>query len=255
MYFPAPPRPARPAATGGRRPRHGAVLKLAELATWPVPAVTIVTETPRYGTATAWGRLHQRLETRRPSKSLTLRKAEAVLKAAEQGSPRMRAYIVVSLLTGARTEEMRALHWYDIDLVGQPDADPPVPPHLVLVRSLRAGGDTKTCKSRADVYLHLPGHRDPDGKPMGARNVQRDFRKVMDAAGLVGRDWTPRELRQSFVSLLSDERVPLEVISRLFGHRSTTVTETVYRKQLRPVIEGGVDATDRIFPPSANSGP
>ena len=45
----------------------------------------------------------------RPSKSLTLRQAEAVLKAAEQGSPRMRAYIVVSLLTGARTEEMRAL--------------------------------------------------------------------------------------------------------------------------------------------------
>ena len=56
----------------------------------------------------------------RPSKSLTLRQAEAVLKAAEQGSPRMRAYIVVSLLTGARTEEMRALRWCDVDLAGQP---------------------------------------------------------------------------------------------------------------------------------------
>jgi hypothetical protein len=66
MYFPAPPRPARPAGTGGRRPRHGTVLKLSEPATWPVPAVTTVTETTRYGTATAtaWGRLHQRLETR-----------------------------------------------------------------------------------------------------------------------------------------------------------------------------------------------
>jgi hypothetical protein len=58
-----------------------------------------------------------------------------------------------------------------------------------------------------------------------------------------------------FVSLLSDERVPLEVISRLVGHRSTTVTETVYRKQLRPVIEGGADTMDRIFPPAADSGP
>jgi site-specific recombinase XerD len=86
------------------------------------------------------------------------------------------------------------------------------------------------------------------GKPMGARNVQRDFRKVMNTAGLVGKEWTPRELRQSFVSLLSDERVPLEVISRLVGHRSTIVTETVYRKQLRPVIEGGADVMDRIFP-------
>jgi hypothetical protein len=43
--------------------------------------------------------------------------------------------------------------------------------------------------------------------------------------------------------------------SDLVGHRSTTVTETVYRKQLRPVIEGGVDAMDRIFPPPANPGP
>jgi len=50
------------------------------------------------------------------------------------------------------------------------------------------------------------------------------------------------------VSLLSDERVPLEVISRLVGHRSTTVTETVYRKQFRPVIEDAATAMDRIFP-------
>jgi hypothetical protein len=41
---------------------------------------------------------------------------------------------------------------------------------------------------------------------------------------------------QSFVSLLSDAKVPVEVISRLVGHRSTVVTETVYRKQLRPMI-------------------
>jgi integrase len=49
-------------------------------------------------------------------------------------------------------------------------------------------------------------------------------------------------------TLLSDARVPIEVISRLVGHRSTAVTETVYRKQLRPVIEGGSDVMDRMFP-------
>ena len=54
---------------------------------------------------------------------------------------------------------------------------------------------------------------------MGARNVQRDFRKVMNTAGLIGKEWTPREWRQSFVSLLSDERVPLEATSRLVGDR------------------------------------
>jgi len=66
MHFPAPPRPARPAGTGGRPPRHGPALKLSDPQTWPGPAVATVTGTTRYGTATAmaWGRLHQRLASR-----------------------------------------------------------------------------------------------------------------------------------------------------------------------------------------------
>ena len=43
----------------------------------------------------------------RPSKSLTLDQAKALLAAAERTS--MYGYIAVSLLTGARTEELRAL--------------------------------------------------------------------------------------------------------------------------------------------------
>ena len=66
MHFPAPPLPARPASTGGRRPRHGHKLELDEPQTWPDPAVTTRTDTTRYGTADAmaWGRLHQRLAHR-----------------------------------------------------------------------------------------------------------------------------------------------------------------------------------------------
>src|SRR5260370_28290207 len=69
MYFPAPPRPARPAGTGGRPPRHGTALKLSGPQTWPVPAVTTSTQTTRYGPAPAmaWGRLHQQLASRRRS--------------------------------------------------------------------------------------------------------------------------------------------------------------------------------------------
>jgi hypothetical protein len=43
----------------------------------------------------------------RPSKSLNIEQAEALLKAAQDSS--MHAYIVLSLLVGARTEELRAL--------------------------------------------------------------------------------------------------------------------------------------------------
>jgi len=44
----------------------------------------------------------------RPSKSLTHEQAERLLRAACD-NPAMNAYVVVSLLTGARTEELRAL--------------------------------------------------------------------------------------------------------------------------------------------------
>jgi hypothetical protein len=43
----------------------------------------------------------------RPSKSLTLDQAVALLEAAEDGS--LYAYVTVSLMVGARTEELRAL--------------------------------------------------------------------------------------------------------------------------------------------------
>jgi len=49
------------------------------------------------------------------------------------------------------------------------------------------------------------------------------------------------------VSLLSDSGVPLEEISRLVGHSGTSVTELVYRHQIRPVIQTGATAMDALF--------
>ncbi|MGW1493874.1 tyrosine-type recombinase/integrase [Streptomyces sp. NPDC002402] len=60
-------------------------------------------------------------------------------------------------------------------------------------------------------------------------------------------EWTPRELRHSFVSLLSDHGIPLEVIARVVGHSGSRTTEAVYRKQIRPVITQGAEAMDAIF--------
>ena len=85
------------------------------------------------------------------------------------------------------------------------------------------------------------------GTELDGANVRHAFRKVTAAAGLNPADWTPRELRHSFVSLFSDSGVPLEEISRLVGHSGTAVTEEVYRKQIRPVIQTGAVAMDGIF--------
>ena len=203
----------------------------------------------------------------RPSKSLTYDQAAVLLDAAEGRS--LHAYIVVSLLTGARTEELRALTWSPVDL----DATPPV---IMVWRSVRAGGDTKTRKSRRTLELAqrcadaLRLHRDfqdqlrkragdrwhdndlvfasRKGTTLYAGNVRRSFRLVLAAAGLDSADWTPRELRHSFVSLMSDAGVPIEKIARLVGHTGTTTTETVYRKQIRPVVAGGAEVMDSLFP-------
>ncbi|MER5647662.1 site-specific integrase [Streptosporangium sp. NPDC002524] len=64
------------------------------------------------------------------------------------------------------------------------------------------------------------------GTPMSAGNVRRDVRKIIEKAGVRGTDWTSREMRHSFVSLLSDSGVPIEDISRLIDRRNTVVTET-----------------------------
>lgn len=202
----------------------------------------------------------------RPSKSLTFGQAAALLTAAE-GTP-MHAYIVVSLLTGARTEELRALTWPHVRL----EADPPF---IEVWHSVRAKGETKTRKSRRSLELPqlcvdvLGLHhqlqdkirsdmsatwRNNDlvfcthfGTPLDAANVRRSFRKVVGTAGLDPAAWTPRELRHSFVSLLSDAGVPTEKIAQLVGHSSTTTTERVYRHQIRPVVQGGAQVMDNLF--------
>jgi integrase len=208
----------------------------------------------------------------RPSKSLTLDQAMALMAAAE-GSP-LGAYVVLCLLTGIRAEEARALTWEHVDLDGDPAVVPPVPPHVAVWRSVRAHGDTKTEKSKRTLRLperavaalreHMARQAEHQliagdlwqehdlvfsssvGTPLDAANVRRAFKKITTAAGL-GNNWKPLELRTSFVSLMSDSGVPVEEIARLVGHTSTRTTEVVYRRELRPVITTGAEVMDKIF--------
>jgi site-specific recombinase XerD len=55
------------------------------------------------------------------------------------------------------------------------------------------------------------------GGALDAANVRREFKAACRAAR-IGEHWTPRELRHSFVSLMSSSGVPVEEIARLAGH-------------------------------------
>jgi integrase len=213
----------------------------------------------------------------RPSKSLSLEQASALLAAAAE--TRMHAYIALCLATGIRTEEARALRWEHVNF-GDPAAMPPVPASAAVWRSVRAHGDTKTEKSRRTLGLpqmavdtllahkkrqaeerlatgapwseHDLAFSSRTGAPLDAANVRREFRAICKAAG-IGDCWTPRELRHSFVSLMSSSGVPVEEIARLAGHSSSRTTEVVYRRELRPVLTTGAEAMDRLFKAQASA--
>ena len=215
----------------------------------------------------------------RRSKSLTAEQVDAVL--IQTAPDRLHHYIVVSLLTGARTEELRALRWEHVHLDGNHEAQPAIPPHIEVWRSVRKGGDTKTKKSRRTLALparciealrkqraqqvadRLASDDWQDsglvfttavGTAMDAANVRRDLRRALALVpGIEPGEWTPRELRHSFVSVLSDAGIPVEEIAQLVGHSGTTVTELVYRHQLRPVIQTGATVLDRLFAPDSGS--
>ena len=210
-------------------------------------------------------------QTGRPSKSLTFEQASALLAVTE--GTRMHAYISLCLATGIRTEEARELRWDHVSF-GDPTANPPVPASAAVWRSVRADGDTKTEKSRRTLGLPqmavdaLEAHQKRQqkerravaeqwsdqglvfasrtGVALDAANVRREFKAACRAAK-IGEDWTPRELRHSFVSLMSSSGVPVEEIARLAGHSNTRTTEVVYRRELRPVLTTGAEAMDRLF--------
>ena len=191
----------------------------------------------------------------RPSR-LTLDQAAAVWLRLT-GTP-MHAYVVVSLLTGARTEELRALTWV------------PSGPGRAILRhrgvaigagaavTPRPGSRDARSNCRIDA-LRCCGHhgratgadrlaaasvgrttilcsRTAGGYRLDAANVRRAFRRVARRCWPGRQEWTPRELRHQLRVAAVQPGVPIEDISHLVGHASTRVTEMVYRKELRPVL-------------------
>jgi integrase len=207
----------------------------------------------------------------RPSRAMTADQAAALLRVA-QDDDYLGAYVILSLTTGIRTEEARALRWDHVSLDGGPEAG--IPPHMAVWRSVRAGSDTKTGRSRRTLGLpqsavaalreqrkrqaaaqlaagelwqdHGLVFTSNTGKPLDDANVRRGFRTLCEKAG-IGGSWSPRELRHTFVSLMSESGIAVEEIARLAGHSSSRTTEVVYRHELRPVITTGADVMDKIF--------
>jgi integrase len=200
----------------------------------------------------------------RPSKAMTRDVAVRLVQAAV-ADPTIGSYLILSVMTGIRPEEARALRWDHVDLAGGT---------IHVWRSTRTHGDVKTVKSRRTLEIapqavealrRRQAQQDRDreaarelwhetglafttsvGSEMDSHNVRRSMRRLTKAAGL-GESWTPRELRHTFVSIASEAGVPIEEIAALAGHSTTRTTELVYRKELRPVLRTGATVMGELL--------
>ncbi|HJY99438.1 MAG TPA: site-specific integrase [Streptosporangiaceae bacterium] len=224
--------------------------------------------------------------TGRPSKSFTLEQAKVLLAAAEptRWHAYVALSLLVGVRT-EEVRALRwdhvvtwvddATEWQPVTTAGLDAARSGDDRYAIYVwRSDRYGGDTKTDKSRRTLALPhrcveaLRQHMQQQerdrlragelwqdnglvfasriGTPLTANNVIRAFRIITKKAGL-GEDWVPREMRHTFVSVLSANGVPVEDIALLAGHDRTTTTESVYRHEIRPVLTQGAEVMDKIF--------
>jgi integrase len=222
----------------------------------------------------------------RPSKSFTLDQAKALLAAAEStrwyGYVALSLLVGIRTEEARALRWDHLVTWVDDSVGWQPITTAGFDPAragddryaIYVWRSERHGGDTKTEKSRRTLALPqrcveaLRQHRKLQardrlragelwedhglvfastvGTPLTANNVIRAFRAITQRAGL-GEDWVPREMRHTFVSLLSANGVPVESIALLAGHDRSSTTESVYRHEIRPALTQGAEVMDKVF--------
>src|SRR5262249_37190793 len=177
---------------------------------------------------------------------------------------RLEALFVLSITLGLRPGEIRKLAWDHVDL------DRGVP-HLWS--SASQSGDTTTPQPKRPLELPkravaaLAAHKRRQAKErMAAGAAWHDnnlvfchengdaytsaalnwrFSKMTRRAGIG--HWHPHEGRHTAVSIMSSNGVPIQDISDTVGHKSTHVTETVYRHVIVPQIRGAATVMDDVF--------
>jgi integrase len=206
------------------------------------------------------------IEVSREVKETTCRSCRAQLGIDETDNANLRleALFVLAITLGLRPGELRQLTWSHVDLNRGV---------VHIWRSASKTGDTKTPKSKRSLILPkraitaLKAHKarqDRERRDAGEAWHANDlvfchengtaytsdalnwrFSKMTRKAGIG--HWHAHEGRHTAVSIMSSNGVPIQEISDTVGHKSTHVTETVYRHVIVPAIRGGATVMDYVF--------
>lgn len=215
--------------------------------------------------------------TLRMSKAMTTEQVRTLL--AFKVNTFWRAYIITGLMCGLRPGELLGLRWEDVDfdngvirvrkcLKSLPDKETgkrvlvlddlktPQSRRTIEMPRMAAAAlrDLRTEQARWKLKLGAAYDMrsmaivfgDRAGAPRWPQDVREYFQLLCSKAG-IGDKWTPRELRHTFVSVLSDSGVDIEKIADAVGHINSTITKTVYRHQIADKVTVAATAMDAIF--------
>lgn len=213
--------------------------------------------------------------TRKQSSAMTLEQIGALF--ASGLSPWWRAYLMTGILCGLRPGELAGLTWDDVDFaagvlrVRHSLKEVPAegkPRTALVLEDLKTERSKRTLQLPVRVADALRAQRAVQaadrlrlgrhyggmnlvfgtsaGQPRRRQDMNRGFKRVCARAGL-GSGWHPHEQRHTFVSVLSDAGVDIELIADATGHINSNVTRTVYRHQISDKVARAAAAMDQVF--------
>jgi integrase len=214
---------------------------------------------------------------RRQSRSMNLDQIRALL--GLDLTTWWRAYLTCAVMCGLRPGELLGLRWEDVDFKTgvlrvrkclKALSDPATGKRVLVLEELKTEKSKRTIRMPGQVVAAVLALRkeqaaarlklgaaydvrglaivfgDGAGAPKWPQDVRSHFQVLCGRAG-IGKGWTPREQRHTFVSVLSDSGVDIEQIADAVGHVNSTVTKAVYRHQIADEITSAATVMDSIF--------
>jgi integrase/recombinase XerD len=191
-------------------------------------------------------------EERKANDWLNSKEDEALLRAARTPQERIVVYLV--RFSGLRIGEAASLLNEDVDTVAEsitvrksktPSGRRAVPMLPELRPEVLAW--QRYQRTRLLFDARLPFLATSNGAPMWPQYAWRVVKRVATNAGI--RSVSPHTLRRTFGSDLLNGGVRLEVVSKVLGHASTTVTERSYAELLDATLVSEVLLAHASRPP------